>query len=44
VNVKLGHSLLVHEHHRELGQRMDPHVVEHMPGQTGEQRLVDLDA
>ena len=36
------HGVVVDQQHRQLGQRVDPHPVEHEPGERGQRRLVDL--
>jgi hypothetical protein len=41
-HVQLGHRGLVHEQDRKLGQRVHAHSVQHMPGQVGKERLIDV--
>ena len=41
--VQLGHVSPSTQQHRQLGQRVDPHLVEHVPGDRGQRRLVDVD-
>jgi hypothetical protein len=42
--MQVGHGRLVHQQHGELGQRMHPHTVQHVPGQGGQPGLVDRHA